>query len=101
MLQLNITSASWHYQFPRSNIIAHNTKIKQVYDTVAAQLVVPTKGINQNWDYSWRFTNPNDTFDLTTFDAATIPYNTFFPGATHASFLRAPLRILSFLFPPM
>ena len=68
----------------------HNTEIKQVYDTVAAQLIVPTKGANQTWNYSSRFTNPNDTFALITYDAVTIPQNSFFPGATHASFLRAP-----------
>jgi hypothetical protein len=71
----------------------HNTIIKQVYDTVAADLIVPTRGPNQVWDYSLRFTNILDTFDLQTYDAATTPYISVFPDATHASFLRAPFNL--------
>ncbi len=68
----------------------HNTIIRQVYDTVANDLIVPSKGANQVWDYSLRFTAPLDTFDVITYDALTTPHNNHFPGATHASFLRAP-----------
>ncbi|PCI93758.1 MAG: hypothetical protein COB15_15775 [Flavobacteriales bacterium] len=68
----------------------HNTVIKQVYDTVAANLVVPTRGPNQVWNYSNSFTNILDTFDLQTYDASTTPHFSHFPNATHASFLRAP-----------
>ena len=70
----------------------HNTVIKQVYDTVAANLEVPTRGPNQVWDYTNSFTNILDTFELQTFDANATPYVSDFPGATHASFLRAPFN---------
>jgi hypothetical protein len=71
----------------------HNTIISQVYDTVANDLIVPTKGVNQVWDYSWRYTNVLDTFDLQTFAAAATPHANHFPNATHASFLRAPFLL--------
>ena len=71
----------------------HNTVIKQVYDTVAANLVVPTRGPNQVWNYSNSFTNILDTFDLQTYDASTTPHFSHFPNATHASFLRAPFLL--------
>lgn len=76
----------------------HNTIIRQVYDTVANDLIVPTKGANQVWDYSWRYTNVLDTFDLKTFDAATTPHVNHFPNATHASFLRAPFSFADSVF---
>ena len=76
----------------------HNTVIKQVYDTIANDLIVPSKGPNQVWDYSWRFTNILDTFDLQTFDASTTPHFSHFPNATHSSYLLSPFLLADSVF---
>lgn len=66
------------------------TRIEQVYDTTAVALDIPSKGENQVWDYSNKFVNILDTFELATDYPESTPYFSHYPEATHASFLRAP-----------
>lgn len=71
------------------------TAIRQVYDTVASELFVPTEGENQFWDYSDKFVNQTDTFALQTFhpdSAGAGMYRHLFPEATHASYLTMPFE---------
>jgi hypothetical protein len=70
-----------------------NTKIKQVWDTTTV-LNVPTSGPNQVWDYRTsnnQFLNPTDTFDFKFLAPSTSPFSSFYPAATHVTFVRTPL----------
>jgi len=70
-----------------------NTSIKQVWDITPGSMSVPTIGPNQVWDYSFsnnQFMNVVDTFLSKMLDPATTPYSQYFPGATHATFIRTP-----------
>lgn len=71
------------------------TKVKQVYETANPAMAKPNFGAAQTWDYSTSFVNTVDTFDLATYDpndptCNCSQYLSYFPGATHVSFLRAP-----------
>ena len=70
-----------------------NTRIKQVWDTAALTMPVPTTGPNQVWDFSGAFSNIVDTFDLAVYEPAATPYFSDFPDATHASYLRSPFEL--------
>ena len=75
------------------------TKIKQVYEKNNPAMGIPASGATpQLWDYSNKFVNPSDTFVLATFDKSDpncncSQYLSFFPTATHVSFLRAPFPL--------
>ncbi len=70
-----------------------NTSVKEVWDTTYNSMSVPTTGPNQIWDYrktSGQFTHVVDTFQIKIFAPSSTPYSAYFPGATHASYLRTP-----------
>lgn len=70
-----------------------NTKIKQVWDVTPGSMSVPSIGTNQVWDYRFtnnQFLNVVDTFDFGFYDPSATPYAQYFPGATHATFVRTP-----------
>lgn len=70
-----------------------NTKIKQVWDVTPGSMSIPSVGINQVWDYRFtnnQFLNVTDTFDFGFYAPQTTPYYQYFPGATHATFVRTP-----------
>lgn len=74
------------------------TKIQQVYETSYPAMGTPSAGANQVWDYSNKFINSLDTFELATFDPQDplcncSQYMSYFPSATHISFLRAPFPL--------
>jgi hypothetical protein len=69
-----------------------NTSIKQVWDTAYNTIPVPTIGTNMFWDYSTVFNNIADTFSFRMLDPGATPYFSLFPQATHAVFLRTPLK---------
>jgi len=68
------------------------TSVKQVWDTIADSLDVPSQGANQVWDYSNKFVNITDTFTFATFHPDSTPYAQYFPEATHVSYLRFPFN---------
>jgi hypothetical protein len=68
-----------------------NTSIKQLWDTVAGDLSIPTPGPDQVWDYSNQFTNLTDTFTTRTFDIDSTPYQQYFPEANQALYWNVPL----------
>jgi len=72
---------------------ARNTAIKQVWDITTTTMSVPSSGINQVWDYrqsNGQFMNPSDTTDYKFLDPATSSYSSFFPGATHVTYIKNP-----------
>jgi hypothetical protein len=72
-----------------------NTKIKQVWDVTPGSMSIPSVGINQVWDYRFsnnQFLNVTDTFDFGFYAPNTTPYYQYFPGATHATFVRTPFN---------
>jgi hypothetical protein len=71
-----------------------NTSIKQVWDTTT-NMSVPATGTNITWDYTFAngaFNNICDTFSFKFIDPSQTPYNSHFPTATHATFIRTPFR---------
>jgi len=68
------------------------TSVKQVWDTIADSLNVPSQGPDQVWDYSNKFVNITDTFTFASFHPDSTPYAQYFPEATHVSFLRYPFN---------
>ena len=71
-----------------------NTSIKQVWDTTT-NMTVPATGTNITWDYTFangKFTNICDTFSFKFIDPSQTPYNSHFPTATHATFVRTPFQ---------
>ena len=70
-----------------------NTRILQVWDTAATTMPIPTSGANQIWDYSLGFSSIMDTFELAVKDPLATPHASYFPDATHASFLRSPFAL--------
>lgn len=72
-----------------------NTSVKEVWDTTYNSMTVPTIGANQVWDYrktNGQFTHVIDTFQIKIVAPASTPYSSYFPGATHASYLRTPFK---------
>lgn len=87
-----ISSALWA-QAPKIDgtyLPVAGTVIKQVYDTTAAMLDVPSLGINQVWDYSNKFVNASDTFLIRTLHPDSTGYGGDATGANFATFLRVP-----------
>jgi hypothetical protein len=72
-----------------------NTSIKQVWDTVQGNMTVPTIGQNMVWNYGSQFTNKIDTFSFAFKDPAQTPYASYFPNATHATYMRTPFDNIS------
>jgi hypothetical protein len=75
-----------------------NTSIKQVWDTTLGSMSVPAMGQNMLWDYSnlnGQFNNIADTFSFAFKDPAQTPYASYFPSATHATFMRTPFNNVS------
>jgi hypothetical protein len=75
-----------------------NTKIRQVWDITPGSMSVPSVGTNMVWDYRFsnnQFLNVVDTFDFGFYDPQSTPYSQYFPGATHASFVRTPFNNIS------
>lgn len=75
-----------------------NTTFKQIWDTTATLLTIPTTGANQVWNYSNKFIQMQDTFHTKTIDKSGLPYYHLFPDATHASFWNVPLKDQDSLF---
>jgi hypothetical protein len=70
-----------------------NTMIKQVWSQTGP-FVIPTEGPNQVWDYrtnTGQFTNILDTTDYKFLDPASSPFASFYPNATHVTYLRNPM----------
>ena len=75
-----------------------NTKIRQVWDITPGSMSIPSVGTNMVWDYRFsnnQFLNVVDTFDFGFYDPQSTPYYQYFPGATHASFVRTPFNNIS------
>lgn len=75
-----------------------NTSIKQVWDTTLGSMSVPAMGQNMLWDYTnlnGQFNNIADTFSFAFKDPAQTPYASYFPTATHATFMRTPFDNVS------
>ena len=75
-----------------------NTKIKQVWDITPGSMAIPSVGINMVWDYRFtnnQFLNVTDTFDFGFYAPQSTPYYQYFPGATHATFVRTPYNNIS------
>jgi hypothetical protein len=75
-----------------------NTSIKQVWDTTLGSMSIPAMGQNMLWDYTnlnGQFNNIADTFSFAFKDPAQTPYASYFPSATHVSFLRTPFNNVS------
>jgi len=75
-----------------------NTSIKQVWDTTLGSMSMPVMGANVIWDYrnvNGQFNNIADTFSFAFKDPAQTPYASYFPSATHASFMRTPFNNVS------
>lgn len=70
-----------------------NTAIKQVWDIATTTMSVPSSGPNQVWDYTQSagaFMSPNDTTEYRFLDPATCMYSSYYPGATHVTYIRNP-----------
>jgi len=75
-----------------------NTSIKQVWDTTLGSMSMPAMGANVIWDYTnlnGQFNNIADTFSFAFKDPAQTPYASYFPSATHATFMRTPFNNVS------
>jgi hypothetical protein len=75
-----------------------NTSIKQVWDTTLGSMSIPAMGQNMVWDYrniNNQFTHIADTFSFAFKDPAQTPYASYFPSATHATFMRTPFANVS------
>jgi len=75
-----------------------NTSIKQVWDITPGNMAKPTMGQNMVWDYTnanGQFTIINDTFSFAFKDPAQTPYSSYFPAATHATYMRTPFNNIS------
>jgi Secretion system C-terminal sorting domain len=75
-----------------------NTSIKQVWDTTYNSMSIPSTGPNQVWDYRFsnnQFTHVVDTFRFKFLDPSATPYASYFPNATHATFIRTPFTNIS------
>ncbi|MES2592653.1 MAG: T9SS type A sorting domain-containing protein [Bacteroidota bacterium] len=67
------------------------TAINEIWDTTSV-IAVPFPGADTTWDYSSAFLNPLNPNKIETFDPIITPYSSYFPTATHASYLRAPFN---------
>lgn len=70
-----------------------NTAIKQVWDITTTTMSVPSSGMNQVWDYSQSaggFPSPNDTTEYRFLDPSTCQYSSYYPGATHVTYIKNP-----------
>jgi hypothetical protein len=72
-----------------------NTSIKQVWDKVPGHMNVPVVGQNVTWNYSSQFSSPNDTFSFAFKDPSQTPYASYFPNATHSTYMRTPFNNIS------
>ena len=75
-----------------------NTSIKQVWDTTLGSMSIPAMGQNIVWDYTNlnnQFTHIADTFSFAFKDPSQTPYASYFPSATHATFMRTPFTNFS------
>lgn len=68
------------------------TSVLEIWDITTTNIPVPVAdtGAGVSWDYSGKFANATQPYKLSITEPGITPYSSYFPVATHSSFLTAP-----------